>query len=73
MFYQGHRVLFRVVELLYFVNGGQIIWPVALVMAAGSRIGGLFGGKLAGSVNPSVLRWIVVVVGVVLAVIYFLK
>jgi hypothetical protein len=31
----------------------------ALVMIAGSRIGGLLGGK----VNPSVLRLIVVVVG----------
>lgn len=62
-----------VAAAVYFIIAGQIIWPVALVMAAGSLIGGLFGGKLAGAVNPTMLRWIVVVVGLVLAVVYFLK
>ncbi len=58
---------------MFFIFTGQINWPVALVMMAGSLIGGLFGGKLAGAVNPTVLRWIVVVVGVVMAVVYFVK
>ncbi len=72
-FIQVIGFLFRVVEVIHFFPAGQIIRPVALVMMAGSLIGGLFGGRLAGSVNPSLLRWIVVVVEVVLAVIYFLK
>ena len=62
-----------VTAAVFFIFNGLIIWPVALVMMAGSLIGGVLGGKFAGMVNPTVLRWIVVVIGVVLAVIYFLK
>jgi len=58
---------------LFFVFSGQINWPVALVMMAGSLIGGVFGGKLAGKVKPVVLRWIVVSIGVVVGIIYLFK
>lgn len=58
---------------LFFIFTGQINWPVALLMMTGTLAGGLLGGRLAGVVNPTVLRWIVVVVGVVLAVVYFVK
>ena len=58
---------------VFFVFSGQINWPVALVMMAGSLIGGVFGGKLAGTVKPGMLRWIVVVIGVVVGVVYLIK
>lgn len=58
---------------IYFIFTGHIHWPAALIMMAGSLAGGLFGGRLADAVNPLVLRRIVVVVGLVLAVVYFVK
>jgi uncharacterized membrane protein YfcA len=58
---------------VFFFFSGQINWPVALVMMAGSLIGGVFGGRLAGTVKPFVLRWLVVSIGIVVAVIYFVK
>jgi uncharacterized membrane protein YfcA len=42
-------------------------------MAAGALIGGVLGGKLAGRVKPSTLRWMVVSIGVIVAIIYFVK
>jgi uncharacterized protein len=55
---------------IFFLFSGRVIWPVALVMAVGSLIGGFLGGRLAGWVQPIVLRWIVVSAGVVIAVLY---
>jgi uncharacterized membrane protein YfcA len=36
-------------------------------------IGGVLGGKLAGRIKPATLRWTVVVIGVVIAIIYFVR
>jgi len=58
---------------VFFIYSGQINWTVALVMMAGSLIGGAFGGRLAGLIAPTLLRWIVVVIGVVMAVVYFVR
>ncbi len=57
---------------IFFLFSGQVVWPVALVMAVGALIGGSVGGRLAGRVKPATLRWTVVVIGVVVAVIYLL-
>ncbi|NMB58046.1 MAG: sulfite exporter TauE/SafE family protein [Chloroflexi bacterium] len=58
---------------VFFAFTGQINWPVALVMMAGSLLGGLLGGRVAGKVNAGVLRWVIVTVGLALAVVYFVK
>jgi uncharacterized protein len=58
---------------VFFVFSGQVNWPVALVMAAGALLGGSIGGRLAGRVRPSVLRWTVVSIGVIVALIYLLR
>lgn len=58
---------------LFFLFSGKVVWPVALVMAVGALLGGALGGKLAGHVKPAVLRWIVVVIGLVVATLYFIR
>ena len=58
---------------LLFLFSGQIVWPAVLVMAVCALIGGWMGGKLAGWVKPASLRWIVVTIGVVVAIIYFIR
>lgn len=63
----------NVAAAVYFLFSGQVNWPVALVMAICALAGGTAGGKLAGKINPTVLRWVVVSIGVVVAVIYFVK
>jgi uncharacterized membrane protein YfcA len=56
-----------------FIFSGKILWPVALVMAMGALLGGILGGRLAGHIKPDTLRWTVVTIGIVLAVIYFVR
>jgi uncharacterized membrane protein YfcA len=58
---------------VFFLFSGRVVWPVAAVMAVGALIGGVLGGRLAGHVKPSTLRWIVVSIGVIVAIIYFVK
>ncbi|MDQ7096599.1 sulfite exporter TauE/SafE family protein [Desulfosporosinus sp. PR] len=58
---------------LFFVFSGKVVWSVALVMAIGALLGGALGGKLAGHVKPAVLRWMVVVIGLIVATLYFIR
>jgi uncharacterized membrane protein YfcA len=63
----------NIAAAIFFVFSGNVVWPVALVMAACALIGGNLGGRLAGSVKPSTLRIVVVVIGVVVSIIYLLR
>jgi uncharacterized protein len=54
-----------------FIFSGKIVWPIALVMAVGAAVGGSLGGRLAGHIKSDTLRWTVVSIGLVLAIIYF--
>ncbi|MGD0656393.1 MAG: sulfite exporter TauE/SafE family protein [Thermoguttaceae bacterium] len=56
-----------------FIFSGKVVWLIALVMAAGALIGGTLGGRLAGHIKPDTLRWTVVSIGIVLAIIYFAR
>lgn len=58
---------------IFFVFSGNVIWSAALVMAVFALIGGNLGGRLAGRIKPGTLRRVVVVIGVVVAIIYFIK
>ncbi len=58
---------------IYFLFSGQVVWLLALVMMVGALTGGALGGKLANVIKPTTLRWIVVSIGVVVSVIYFIK
>ena len=57
---------------VFYLFSGQVIWPVALVMAVSSLMGGVLGGRLAGWVRPVVLHWIVVSAGIVIAALYMI-
>jgi len=63
----------NIAAAIFFVFSGKVVWPAALVMAVGALLGGALGGRLAGRIKPATLRWIVVVLGVVVAVIYLVR
>ena len=63
----------NVAAAIFFIFSGKVVWPAALVMAVGALIGGTLGGKLAGRIKPSTLRWTVVTIGVIVAIIYFVR
>lgn len=52
---------------LAFVVAGAIDGPAALVMAAGAVVGGFAGGVVFRRVKPSIVRWIVVGIGLLIS------
>ena len=63
----------NVAAAIFFVFSGNVVWPVALVMMVCALIGGSLGGRLAGRIKPATLRWVVVVIGVIVATYYLIK
>jgi uncharacterized membrane protein YfcA len=63
----------NVAAAIFFLFSGQVVWGVALVMAVGALLGGILGGRLAGRIKPATLRWTVVIVGVLLSIVYFVR
>ena len=63
----------NVAAALFFLFSGRVVWTVAVVMAVGAIIGGIIGGRVAGKIAPTLLRRLVVTVGVIVALIYLLR
>jgi uncharacterized membrane protein YfcA len=63
----------NVAAATFFLFSGQVLWLLALVMAVGALLGGIVGGRLAGILSPTAMRWLVVVVGAALAIYYWVK
>jgi hypothetical protein len=63
----------NVAAAVFFLFSGKVEWTVALVMAVGALAGGALGGRLAGRVKPATLRWVVVAIGVTVAIIYLVR
>jgi uncharacterized membrane protein YfcA len=58
---------------IFFLFSKQVMWSTAAVMAVGAVLGGILGGKVAGRMKPAHLRRIVVAIGIVVAVVYWLR
>jgi hypothetical protein len=63
----------NVAAAVFFLFSGLVLWPVALVMGTGALAGGTLGGRCAGSINPSLLRWTVVVIGFVIGILLLVR
>lgn len=63
----------NVAAAVFFMFSNQVVWQVVLPMAVCALIGGWLGGRLAGRIKPANLRWIVVAIGLVVAIIYLLR
>ncbi len=57
----------------FFLFSNQVYWSAAIVVAIGSLIGGLLGGKLARIISPSYLRQTVVILSIITAIVYWLR
>lgn len=52
------------VAVLYFMVLGVLVWPIAIVMAIGSTLGGYATGRFIQRFDQGKLRWMVVAMGV---------
>lgn len=58
----------NLVAAIFFAFSGHTVWVLVPVMAVGSLIGGVIGGRLVRFVEPAQLRAVVVTAGVAVAV-----
>lgn len=58
---------------VFFLFSGKVVWNLVAVMAFSALLGGFTGGKLAGRINPTLLRWIVVCIGLMVSIIFFIQ
>ncbi len=63
----------NVAAAVFFLFSGLIIWPLAVVMAAGALLGGAIGGHITGRINPERLKWIIVAIGTVVGLYYLIR
>jgi uncharacterized membrane protein YfcA len=63
----------NIAAAIFFLFSGQVVWLAALVMAIGALTGGALGGRLAGKIKPTTLRKIVITIGLVVALVYFIR
>lgn len=70
---QATSFCINITAAVYFCFSGLVVWPYVVVMIAGSLGGGILGGRLAGKIKPVILRWVIVIIGFVIAIIYFMK
>jgi uncharacterized membrane protein YfcA len=70
---QGISLAANLSAALLFVGRSSVDWPTALLLGSGALVGGALGGRLAGRIDPERLRWLVVAIGVALAVVFWLR
>jgi uncharacterized protein len=70
---QSLSFVINIAAALFFLFSGKVLWTAAAVMAVGALAGGVLGGRVASRIEPIVLRWIVIAVGVIVAIIYFVR
>ena len=63
----------NVAAAVFFLFSGLILWPLALVMAAGALLGGAAGGHIAGRIDPARLKWLIVAIGLAVGLYYLAR
>ena len=63
----------NIAAAIFFLFSGQVVWSAAIVMAVGALAGGVLGGRMAGRIKPVTLRWIVIIIGLLVAVVYIIR
>ena len=62
-----------VVSVIAFAAGGAIVWRQAMLMAVFATLGGFAGARLARRLPVGVVRTIVIVTGVVMSALFFMR
>lgn len=74
---QSISLVVNVVAAIAFIalpaSRARIAWPVVGAMMVGALAGGVVGGALASRVRPGILRAVIVIVGVAVSIVYFIR
>ena len=61
------------IAVVVFVVTGMVEWPQAIVMIAGSILGGYYGAVIAQRISPQIIRYVVIAVGMGMTTYFFVK
>jgi uncharacterized membrane protein YfcA len=61
------------IAVIAFIIGKQVVWQTCLLMMVTAAIGGYFGARYARRVDPRVMRTVVVVIGLSMAIYFFIR
>ncbi len=70
---QSLSFVINLAAAFFFLFSGRVLWSAAAVMTVGSLAGGILGGRAASRIKPTVLRWIVITIGLIVAIVYFVR
>jgi hypothetical protein len=59
--------IINLTAFFFFALKGLVVWPLAILMAAGAIIGGYGGARSAKHVNPNLIHYCVIVVGLLVS------
>ena len=65
--------LLTAIAVAIYAVGGIVQWKEAFIMMAAATLGGYLGARGARKLPPAVLRWSIVVIGLVMTVLFFIK
>ena len=65
--------LLTAIAVAIYAAGGIVQWKEALIMMVAATLGGYLGARGARKLPAPVLRWGIVVIGLVMTVLFFLK
>jgi uncharacterized protein len=68
---QALSFVINVVAAVYFAFSGHVAWELVPVMAAAAIVGAVLGTRLVRSISPKLLRFVVVLVGVAVAIAFW--
>lgn len=68
---QALSLVINVCAAVIFATTGNVRWQLVPIMAITALVGGNVGGRLSRIVNPTALRWTVVVFGIAVAIKFF--
>ncbi len=61
------------IAMVTFIVSGAVIWPYAILMSVGTLLGGYWGVYYVRKVDPKLVRWFVIAVGLGMTLYFFVK
>jgi uncharacterized protein len=61
------------IAMVTFIASGTVLWTHAILMSMGTILGGYWGAYYIRKVNPTLVRWFVIAVGLGITLYFFIK
>jgi uncharacterized protein len=61
------------IAMVTFILSGAVLWPHAILMSVGTILGGYWGVYYVHKVDPKLVRWFIIAVGIGMTLYFFVK